>query len=133
MLGGTASRYFGQRGTVAPSVLFAHCTWMVWSAMTSNPKVGCAPIQYDGTPYLYLPLQSSTHSTKLQLPRDCAPSSVACIFFLFLRVSCHALASRRWEMGDGGGSDAHVGVLGTLSWSSFCGTLEVVVGVLWRP
>lgn len=45
----SASRYFGQRGTVAPSVLFAYCTWMVWSAMTSNPKVGCAPIQYDGS------------------------------------------------------------------------------------
>jgi len=45
----SATRYFGSRGTVAPAVMFAYCSWMVWSAMCSEPAEGCAPIDYDGS------------------------------------------------------------------------------------
>lgn len=42
-----ATTYFGERGTVAPAVMFAYCTWLCWSAMCSNPEPGCSPIEQD--------------------------------------------------------------------------------------
>jgi hypothetical protein len=49
LCGGAALKYFGSRGTIAPAVVFAYCTWLCWSALTSNPTAGCSPIHYDGT------------------------------------------------------------------------------------
>lgn len=34
----------GERGILPPALIFAYCTWLVWSAIYSNPDVNCTPV-----------------------------------------------------------------------------------------